>query len=94
MDRDNALSEQEFCVAMKLVLLRRKGYSLPVSLPHTLMESIAEGELSFCDLFEPPTTVTDIHRQSQLWQEDSSSGDEQDGGRATCLPAMRASLAL
>lgn len=41
MDGDNALSEQEFCVAMKLVLLRRKGYSLPSTLPHSLKESIA-----------------------------------------------------
>lgn len=41
MDGDNALSEQEFCVAMKLVLLRRKGYSLPSTLPHSLRESIA-----------------------------------------------------
>ena len=41
MDRDNALSEQEFCVAMKLVLLRRKGYSLPSLLPLSLIESSA-----------------------------------------------------
>ena len=46
MDRDNALSEQEFCVAMKLVLLRRKGYSLPTSLPISLKESSSTSELS------------------------------------------------
>ena len=41
MDHDNALSEQEFLVAMKLVLLRRKGYSLPTSLPLSLRETAA-----------------------------------------------------
>lgn len=57
MDGDNALSEQEFCVAMKLVLLRRKGYGLPSSLPHSLRESIA-GELpnvkKWTAYFDPP----------------------------------------
>ena len=43
MDKDNALSEEEFCVAMKLVLLRRKGYRLPSSLPDALRS--AEGEV-------------------------------------------------
>ena len=44
LDRDNALSEEEFCVAMKLVLLRRKGYTLPPSVPLSLRESAATGE--------------------------------------------------
>lgn len=42
MDKDNALSEEEFCVAMKLVLLRRKGYSLPSALPEELRSSESE----------------------------------------------------
>ena len=42
-DKDNALSEEEFGVAMKLVLLRRKGYRLPSALPDTLRS--AEGEV-------------------------------------------------
>lgn len=42
MDKDNALSEEEFCVAMKLVLLRRKGYSLPSALPDELRNSESE----------------------------------------------------
>ena len=45
LDRDNALSEEEFCVAMKLVLLRRKGYILPASVPLSLRQSVALGEL-------------------------------------------------
>ena len=44
MDRDNALSEEEFCVAMKLVLLRRKGYSLPTTVPLSLKDSATSGE--------------------------------------------------
>ena len=37
MDQDNALSEQEFCIAMKLVLMRRKGTDIPSALPHILL---------------------------------------------------------
>ena len=48
MDRDNALTEQEFCVAMKLVLLRRKGYNLPSLLPLSLIESSASEPPSYC----------------------------------------------
>ena len=44
MDKDNALSEEEFCVAMKLVLLRRKGYYLPTSIPLSLRDSVTTGE--------------------------------------------------
>ena len=35
-DRDNALSEAEFCIAMKLVLMRRKGFEIPSTLPESL----------------------------------------------------------
>jgi hypothetical protein len=49
MDRDNALSEEEFCIAMKLVLLRRKGYSLPTTVPLSLRDRAASGEgVVFC----------------------------------------------
>lgn len=41
-DKDNALAEEEFCVALKLVLLRRKGYNLPASLPDTLWATASE----------------------------------------------------
>lgn len=58
MDHDNALSEQEFCVAMKLVLLRRKGYSLPTTLPLSLRESIAG---------ESCTLSTDGNRNPQFY---------------------------
>ena len=37
-DKDNALSEMEFCIAMKLVLMRRKGYDIPTSLPDSLAQ--------------------------------------------------------
>ena len=36
IDQDNALSEHEFTVAMKLVLVRRRGYDIPSSLPDAL----------------------------------------------------------
>ena len=36
-DQDNALSEQEFCIAMKLVLMRRKGFEIPATLPQALV---------------------------------------------------------
>lgn len=35
-DQDNALSQEEFCIAMKLVLMRRKGVAIPSSLPESL----------------------------------------------------------
>jgi len=35
-DQDNALSRDEFCIAMKLVLMRRKGLPIPASLPEPL----------------------------------------------------------
>jgi hypothetical protein len=68
MDRDNALSEEEFCIAMKLVLLRRKGYSLPTTVPLSLRDRAASeprrklgslqashtvGELPFPNLSQP-----------------------------------------
>ena len=53
MDKDNALSEEEFCVAMKLVLLRRKGYSLPPGVPLTLRESATSGEALFLPTTHP-----------------------------------------
>ncbi|XP_064404583.1 ralBP1-associated Eps domain-containing protein 1-like isoform X2 [Halichondria panicea] len=37
VNRDNALSEGEFCVAMKLVMMRRNGHEIPSSLPTTLL---------------------------------------------------------
>lgn len=40
MDRDNALSEHEFCVAMKLVLMRRKGHEIPTTLPQVLLSAL------------------------------------------------------
>ncbi len=42
-DKDNALSEQEFCVAMKLVLMRRRGHAIPASLPDPLRPQSQEG---------------------------------------------------
>ena len=38
IDKDNALSETEFCIAMKLVLMRRKGFDIPTSLPDSLQQ--------------------------------------------------------
>ncbi len=37
VNRDNALSEGEFCVAMKLVMMRRNGHEIPSSLPTALL---------------------------------------------------------
>lgn len=37
MDQDNALSQLEFCIAMKLVLMRRKGFEIPSTLPQKLL---------------------------------------------------------
>ena len=37
-DKDNALSETEFCIAMKLVLMRRKGFDIPATLPDSLLQ--------------------------------------------------------
>ena len=36
IDQDNALSQDEFCIAMKLVLMRRKGIEIPTTLPEPL----------------------------------------------------------
>ena len=36
MDKDNALSEEEFSIAMKLVLMRRRHHTIPASLPEAL----------------------------------------------------------
>ena len=37
-DQDGALTLHEFCVAMKLVLVRRKGDEIPSSLPESLVQ--------------------------------------------------------
>ena len=37
-DQDGALTLHEFCVAMKLVLIRRKGDEIPSSLPESLVQ--------------------------------------------------------
>ena len=46
VDKDNALSQQEFCVAMKLVMMRRKGYEIPSSLPQALLSVLLPSESS------------------------------------------------
>ncbi len=47
MDQDNALSESEFLVAMKLVLMRRKGHDIPLTLPDSLLSDLRPREHSF-----------------------------------------------
>ena len=39
VDRDGKLSEEEFCIAMKMVLVRRKGYDIPSTVPDPLLPS-------------------------------------------------------
>lgn len=51
VDGDNALSEQEFCTAMKLVLMRRKGHSIPAALPEGVRQKPGDGV--FSDSFVP-----------------------------------------
>ena len=46
VDKDNAPSQQEFCVAMKLVMMRRKGYEIPSSLPQALLSVLLPSESS------------------------------------------------
>ena len=46
VNKDNALSQQEFCVAMKLVMMRRKGYEIPSSLPQALLSVLLPSESS------------------------------------------------
>ena len=46
VDKDNALSRQEFCVAMKLVMMRRKGYEILSSLPQALLSVLLPSESS------------------------------------------------
>ena len=78
IDHDNALSEQEFCVAMKLVLLRRKGYKLPASLPDSLKSSA--GEPSHC------------RRLPGLMCLSMSAGASQPAGRG--IPPVQASQSM
>ena len=52
IDQDNALSEHEFTVAMKLVLVRRRGYDIPSSLPDALRGPPRKDP--FSDSFLPP----------------------------------------
>ena len=42
IDQDNALSQHEFCIAMKLVLMRRKGFEIPSTLPQKLLTTRKE----------------------------------------------------
>ena len=44
-DKDNALSETEFCIAMKLVLMKRKGFDIPTVLPDSLLQQQEQSEL-------------------------------------------------
>ena len=50
MNRDNALSEGEFCVAMKLVMMRRNGHEIPSSLPTTLLPYLVSSECHYIAL--------------------------------------------
>ena len=43
VDEDNALSEDEFCIAMKLVVARRKGITIPATLPDVLRLNSSAG---------------------------------------------------
>ena len=43
-DQDGALTLHEFCVAMKLVLVRRKGHGIPSSLPESLVQLRKHGK--------------------------------------------------
>lgn len=52
VNRDNALSEEEFCIAMKLVVMKRRGFEIPSTLPETLQP---KQEL-FSDDFWPPSS--------------------------------------
>ena len=45
-DKDNALSEVEFCIAMKLVLMRRKGVEIPNALPDLLQPPVEQRKYS------------------------------------------------
>lgn len=47
IDKDNALSEMEFCVAMKLVLMRRRGYDIPNVLPESLQPLTVTDQCEF-----------------------------------------------
>jgi len=40
VNKDGKLSEDEFCIAMKMVLVKRKGYDIPSSIPELLLKSI------------------------------------------------------
>ena len=44
IDEDNSLSEEEFCIAMKLVVARRKGLVIPSVLPEVLRPRPQSGE--------------------------------------------------
>ena len=44
IDEDNSLSEEEFCIAMKLVVARRKGLVIPSVLPEVLRPHPQSGE--------------------------------------------------
>ena len=44
VNEDNALSEDEFCIAMKLVVARRKGIIIPPTLPSALRARPSSGE--------------------------------------------------
>ncbi len=44
LDGDNALSQSEFLAAMKLVMMRRKGHDIPVSVPDSLLADLRPRE--------------------------------------------------
>ena len=48
IDEDNSLSEEEFCIAMKLVVARRKGLIVPSMLPEVLRPHPPSGERQAC----------------------------------------------
>ena len=40
VNKDGKLSADEFCIAMKMVLVKRKGYDIPSTIPESLLKSI------------------------------------------------------
>ena len=59
INEDNSLSEDEFCIAMKLVVARRKGLTIPSVLPDVLRPQPQPGEhhIPVCAVTVPTVAV-------------------------------------
>ncbi|XP_078514233.1 ralBP1-associated Eps domain-containing protein 2 isoform X4 [Lissotriton helveticus] len=65
VDRDGALNLLEFCAAFHLIVARKNGYTLPETLPQTLLPAVSPSPSLDCTLYDSYREPTPINQQTR-----------------------------